>query len=94
MITDAGQSALGHYDPLPTGEALRVYWLRELAPAASKFLGVLFEVYPGTITRDELAERAGYSPESGHVDNTLGRLRSLDLVTGGRNEIKASEELF
>jgi DNA-binding FrmR family transcriptional regulator len=93
-ITDAGLAALGTFDPLPTGEDLRAYWIRELEPAASKFLAVLCEIYPSTIERDELATRAGYSPQSGHVDNTLGRLRSLELATGGRASIKASENLF
>lgn len=94
QITDGGISALGSFDPLPTGKDLRDYWMRELDTAASKFLGVLCEAYPGTITRDELAERAVYSPQSRHVDNTLAQLRSRDLATGGREAIRASENLF
>lgn len=94
QITQEGIAALGHYDPLPTGEGLRAYWMRTLEPAASKFLAVLCEIYPSSIERDELAVRAGYSPASGHVDNTLTALRSRDLATGGRLAIKASEDLF
>jgi alkylated DNA nucleotide flippase Atl1 len=93
-ITDAGLRALGAYDPLPTGGHLQTYWIRELDKAAAAFLSVVCEVYPGTITRDDLATRAGYSPQSRHVDNTLAQLRSRDLVSGDRDAIKASENLF
>lgn len=93
-ITDAGRSALGSFDPLPRGEALRDYWFRKLDKAASAFLRALCESYPATMTRDQLADRTSYSRESGHVDNTLSALRSRDLVTGGRHEIRASDDLF
>lgn len=94
QINADGVTALGDYDPLPTGQALRDYWLRELDKAQSAFLRVICEAYPNGITRDEVAERAGYSPQSGHVDNTLSALRSRDLIGGHRGEIKASDTLF
>jgi hypothetical protein len=93
-ITEAGLEALGPFDPLPTGEALRRYWLGKVDKAGRAFLEVLFDIFPGTIARNELAERTGYSPGSGHVDNTLGRLRSLDLAEGRNDAIRAAEELF
>ena len=93
-ITPGGIAALGNYQPLPTGADLRDYWQRELDKAASAFLGVICDAYPGTLTRDEVAERAGYSPQSRHVDNTLAQLRSRHLVTGNGKAIKASMELF
>jgi alkylated DNA nucleotide flippase Atl1 len=93
-ITDAGIKALGAYDPLPTGTALRDYWMRELDKAAAEFLRVICYAYPKSMTRDEVAEAANYSPTSRHVDNTLAQLRSRDLVAGGRDAITASENLF
>lgn len=93
-MTVAGMEALGPYDPLPTGAALRQFWLGECGAAERAFLAVLIEIYPETINRDSLAERAGYSPTSRHVDNTLARLRSLDLAVGGRAAIRASDDLF
>lgn len=93
-ITPAGVSALGAFDPLPTGEKLRTYWLGQVGIAEKAFLDVLFDIYPETATRDGLATAAGYSPLSRHVDNTLGRLRSLGLVEGDRAAIKASDDLF
>lgn len=93
-VTESGRVALGHYDPLPIGEDLRQYWIGKLGRAASTFFRVLCEAYPDTLTREELAERSGYSPLSRHVDNTLAQLRSRDLVTGGREALQASKELF
>lgn len=93
-ITESGLQALGEFEPLPTGEQLRAYWLGEVDKAGSTFLKILFDVYPDTISRNDLAEKAGYSPSSGHVDNTLGRLRSLDLAEGRNDGIKASDDLF
>lgn len=93
-ITDDGLAALGAFDDLPTGEELRRYWLGQVDKASRAFLEALFERYPDTLTRDELAEMTGYSPASGHVDNTLGRLRSLELAEGRNDAISAAADLF
>ena len=53
----------------------------------------LVGAYPRALTREQLGEDSGYSPESGHFDNVLGRLRTLELASRGR-EIRASEHLF
>lgn len=55
---------------------------------------VLFEHYPTTAHRDDLAREAGYSPDSRHVDNTLGTLRTMGLVIGGRDAISANPTLY
>lgn len=93
-ITQAGLDALGAYQPMPTGAELRQYWINEMDKAGATFLGILYDIYPGTISRNDLAERAGYSPQSGHVDNTLGKLRSFELAVGRNDAISASSDLF
>lgn len=94
-ITEAGLAALGDFDPLPTGEDLRRYWLEHAGGKAERaMLEVILKAYPATLTRDEVAEAASYNVTSGHVDNTLGRLRSMDLIQGPGSAIRASEELF
>lgn len=95
-ITTLGEEALGDYDPLPTGTALRDYWLNHprVSKAAADFLRVLFAHYPQPIHRDDLAAEAGYSVTSRHVDNTLGQLRTLGLAVGGRDAITASPNLY
>jgi uncharacterized protein len=68
------------YEPLPTGQALVDHWMHELSKAERTILLCLLDVYPGSMTRDELAEASGYSAKTGHFSNSLGRLRSLELV--------------
>jgi hypothetical protein len=94
VITDPGLSALGSYDPLPEGRELAAYWLRELGDSgAARMLEALIESYPGSLTKDELGEKAGMSAGSGTFGTYLSRLRTLELVQG-RGELKASDELF
>ncbi|MGH6982567.1 MAG: hypothetical protein ACREFC_15300 [Stellaceae bacterium] len=93
-ITENGRAALGDFDPLPTGNALQSHWLSQLDKAGAAFLRILIDVYPRPITRDEIAAIAGYSPSSGHVDNTLGRIRTLELAVGRNDAIYANPDLF
>jgi hypothetical protein len=94
QITSAGLEALGTFEPLPTGRALIDYWIRESGTAPGAMLSALVNVYPRTMTRDEVAEAANYSPTSRHVDNSLSYLRTLELITGDRSALSASQELF
>jgi len=93
-ITGAGRAALGRYEPLPTGVALQRYWLGQLGAAERAFLENLIHRYPRAVSRDDLASATGYSPASRHVDNTLARLRSLELATGPRQAIRAADDLM
>jgi hypothetical protein len=92
-ITDAGLKALGSYEPLPTGEELRQYWLNKLSPSEGKLMKSLFEFYPNGVNTAELAEEAGYTV-NGHFNNMLGRLRTMGLITPARQPIKAMEYLM
>jgi hypothetical protein len=93
-VTDAGLTALGHYDALPSGAELLAYWIREAGAAPGAMLKALADVYPQTLSRDEVADRSGYSVQSRHVDNSLSYLRTLELISGDRSALRASEELF
>lgn len=94
QITDVGMQDLGTgWQPLPTGAALLEYWKRELGGGASRMLAALAEAYPGSLTRDELGERAAISSRSGTFDTYLGKMRGLELIHG-RGDLRAAEELF
>lgn len=93
FITQHGLEALGSYQELPTGEALRNYWLNELSGKQGDILAVIGNRYPETISAAQVAEKIGMA-ESGTFGTYLSKLRSLELVTGSRNALKASEELF
>lgn len=94
VITEEGVAALGHYDPLPTGQDLLQHWLRELGDSgAARILGVVAEAYPESLSNAEVGERANLSHASGTFSTYLSKLRTLELVTG-RGEVRASDELF
>lgn len=94
VITQRGVEELGSFTPLPTGHELLDHWCRELGKAGAALLRVLCDAHPSTLTRNELAERAGYGPDTGHFGNTLGALRSRDLVVGDTNSLSASSIFF
>lgn len=92
-ITPEGLTALGMYDPLPTGTDLLDHWTRELGGGASRMLQVLAETYPTELTNEQLGEKAGISHRSGTFSTYLSRLRTLELVEG-RGALRASKEFF
>jgi hypothetical protein len=92
-ITGAGMNALGTYDPLPTGDALLQHWYRNLGKAERSILQVCVENYPNALSKEQVADMAGYEVGGGGFNNALGRLRTLELIEG-RGELRASEDLF
>jgi uncharacterized protein len=92
-ITDAGLSALGPFDPLPTGNDLIQYWLGQLDKAQSSILSALIDVYPKQMDKAALGAATGYEPGGGGFNNALSRLRTLELIEG-RGEMKASDDFF
>jgi len=94
-ITEAGRAAIGSHDPLPEGRDLLDYWLGQLGNSgAARMLRVLAERYPRSTTAEDLGEAAELSAGSGTFSTYLGRLRTLELVTGSKSDLRASEELF
>ena len=64
--------------------------MHELSKAERTILLLLLDAYPDSMTREQLAEASGYAPTSGHFANSLGRLRSLDLINRGA-DIRADD---
>lgn len=94
QATAAGIAALGTFEPLPHGDALLQHWRGQLGKAERSILDALTFRYPGTMTRDELAARAGYAADGGGFNNAIGRLRTLELIGGDRAALRASDDLF
>jgi uncharacterized protein len=80
VITAQGKEAAGPQEPLPTGAALVPYWMGRLTKAEATMLRVIYDA--GTISREDLAERADYSITSSSFGNALSGLRTLDLIHG------------
>ena len=91
-ITEDGRAALGPFDPLPHGNALREHWRKQLSKAENAVLDSLVAVYPDALTKELLAADAGYEPSGGGFNNALSRLRTLELIE--RKERRASKNLF
>jgi hypothetical protein len=92
-ITDDGLLTLGDYDALPTGQALLDYWMNQLGKAERESLHVLASHYPQALSKERLAQIAGYAASGGGFNNALSKLRTLELIQG-RGELKASDVFF
>jgi hypothetical protein len=94
VVTPAGIDALGHdYDPLPTGDALREYWLGRLPVGEKAVLEVLVGQYPKVVDRERISELTDYARSS--RDTYLQRLSSRKLIVPvGRRQVRAAEALF
>ena len=92
-ITESGMRTLGSWEPLPTGSGLVDYWCARLGKAERLILETLTRIYPGHLSKEEVAAKAGYEANGGGFNNALGRLRTLELVRG-RGELRASDNLF
>jgi hypothetical protein len=98
-VTDPGLAALGgEFNPLPHGQELFDHWMAKggkqgLGKAGKAILSVLYEAYPGSLSKAEVAAQAGYAEVGGGFNNPLSRLRTLGLVTGSA-ELRASDDLF
>ena len=94
-ITDKGRDEIGtDYDPLPTGEELRQYWIDKRPAQEGKILKALIDVYPNTLSKREIAEQVGYSETSGAFGQALANLKKLDIISGGSAAFLASDALF
>lgn len=86
-ITPGGLAALGgDWEPMPSGPALTDTWMAKLSKAEGTVLRVLLDAWPAELSRTEMAERAGYSANSGGFNAAVAKLRTLDLVNGNRAE--------
>lgn len=94
VATDAGVAFLGpDFEPLPTGEALREYWMARLPEGERRILAVLIGEYPKAVERLTLDGVTGYKRSS--RDTYIQRLLARRLVEAvGRGEIKAAGMLF
>jgi hypothetical protein len=95
QITDAGATAIGDVDALPTGDALAQYWLthQSFGKCERAILEALL-THPKGLTADQLCEATAYQ-YSGGFKNSLASLRTAGVVVGRNTDVmRASEELF
>lgn len=94
-ITAQGVGALGHFEPLPGGQALLEHWLRELGNGgAHRILKALADAYPRALSNEEIGQAAQISHASGTFSTYMSKLRGLELVESAGKATRASAELF
>jgi len=89
-VTPTGIAAAGEVEPIPSRLERVQFWSERLGPCAGAILNALYAAYPGSIGRETLAARTGYSPTSGGFGQALAKLRTLGLV----EDMCASKELM
>jgi uncharacterized protein len=95
MITDEGLDAAGYTEPLPNDpQQLLELWSNKLTMGPAKMLKIVADAYPSWITRQELADRSGYTASAGTFGNYLGELRRNSLIEVKGNQVRARDELF
>jgi len=84
--TDLAHAQYGPFTAMPRGRELFDQWLRHSAIGKAErcILEALYQVAPRSITKEEVAELAGYEAKGGGFNNALSRLRTLELITRGR----------
>ena len=94
VATIEGILALGpDFQPLPTGDKLREYWLQRLPEGERAILEVLVSAFPRAVDRESIDQDTGYKRSS--RDTYIQRLKARQLVENvGRGEVRASEVLF
>jgi hypothetical protein len=94
-LTDRGR-AIAQAPSLPqTKEALHEAVLSRLDGPEQRLLRPLLGAYPDSLSNEDLAAAAGYTPNAGAYNNPRGRLRMLGLVDYPRpGHVVAREILF
>ena len=93
-ITDNGRTALGSWDPLPIGAALRNHVLNDVRDMERAFLDVVFRHHPQPVRRAAVLEQAGYK-SSGNTNKAFSRLIAMGyLLKAPKSSVRAAEELF
>ena len=94
VATEDGIAALGpDFEPLPTGTALRDYWMDRLPGGEREVFRVVVDAHPGAVDREAVSDATGYKRST--RDAYLQRLTTRKLVTAnGRGAVRAADGLF
>lgn len=91
-LTDEGRALANDDAPITSLEELHAKWFERLSGVERKILEAVMAHRDG-IDRDELAAEVEYHPNAKSFSNSLGRLRSLGLLTKS-GPVKPTSTLF
>lgn len=91
--TQEGIRELGSFEPLPTGKALREYWMNRLPKGERAIFEALVWRHPTGLSREDLSTETGFkaSTRNAYIQRLITRKLVID---SGRSVIVASKELF
>ena len=93
VATAEGLAQLGgDFEPLPTGAALLLHWLKRLPEGERAVLAFVADRYPAHVARDEISEATAYKRST--RDAYLQRLAARRLLASARDGVVASPSLF
>lgn len=93
-ITAEGLDALGSYEPLPTGPALRDQWRQKIGGDTRRSIfDAILRAWPKSISAEAVAAEAGVEAGGSTWRGHMAHLRGLELVHGSA-ELRASDDLF
>jgi hypothetical protein len=90
--TAAGRAAIPGVIVPVDDRAMLDHMMGRLKQAEKVLFTCLLEAFPDALDYPTLGERSGYSAGSSHFDNTVSRLRRLDMISGSRSGLTAREE--
>ncbi len=94
QLTPAGWEAIGSHAP-PEAEEIFKRVDSLLLSSQRRILQALRENYPGSLTREQLAESSGFEPTGGGFNNYLGAMRTAGLIEyPGQGQVKAADWLM
>ncbi len=84
--TAEANARYGPFCPMPRGRELLAQWLGHsaLGKAERAILQAVYDAAPRMLTKEDVAGLSGYEANGGGFNNALSRLRTLELITRGK----------
>lgn len=93
-LTEAGL-AYDHGEEIPaTPEERRELWRGRVKEGARKMFDVLVEVYPASMTKEELGQRLSMIHTGGTFGTYISHLKTAGMITVEGGELRAAEEMM
>lgn len=93
--SERGIEYLGGEIPQPKSpEETRAQWRSALRPGAQNMFDIIMDIYPNSITKEELGEKCGFLPSGGTFSSYLSNMRTNGMIVTDKNNIRASEDMF
>lgn len=94
FATEGGLRALGDWEPLPTGDGLRSYWLAKVGGGVTRNILQVLLREGRPVAREALAQAAGSSLTSSTFHISLSKLKVLGLITSQQGLVAAHAALL